>query len=123
LEGHNVNTISSIIDGTIKNIESDKIKKDKYISNITGFLKEIKKYSDELSRPEFKNDDKLDFIKLMIIFINNIIIKTNQPRDDELLRQNKIGQEFYYLTRSKERYETLNINNLLIGAFPTFYLK
>lgn len=123
LDGHNVNTISSIIDSTIKNIESDKDKKDKYIFKITEFLKEIKMYSDVLSQPEFKNDDKLDFIKLMIIFINNIIIKTNQPRDDELLRQNKIGQEFYYLTRSKERYETLNINNLLIGAFPTFYLK
>ena len=123
LEGHNVNTISSIIDGTIKNIESDKKKKEKYISNITGFLKEIKKYSDELLRPEFKNDDKLDFIKLMIIFINNIIIKVNQPKDNDLLRQNKIGQEFYYLTHSKERYETLNINNLLIGAFPTSYLK
>jgi hypothetical protein len=123
LDGHNVNTISSIIDSTIKNIESDKDKKDKYIFKITEFLKEIKMYSDVLSQPEFKNDDKLDFIKLMIIFINNIIIKTNQPRDDDLLRQNKIGQEFYYLTRSKERYETLNINNLLIGAFPTFYLK
>ena len=123
LDGHNVNTISSIIESTIKNIESDKDKKDKYIFKITEFLKEIKMYSDVLSQPEFKNDDKLDFIKLMIIFINNIIIKTNQPRDDDLLRQNKIGQEFYYLTRSKERYETLNINNLLIGAFPTFYLK
>jgi hypothetical protein len=123
LEGHNVNTISSIIDGTIKNIESDKKEKDKYISKITGFLREIKKYSDELSRAEFKNDDKLDFIKLMIIFINNIIIKVNQPKDNDLLRQNKIGQEFYYLTHSKERYETLNINNLLIGAFPTSYLK
>ena len=123
LEGHNVNTISSIIDSTIKNIESDKDKKDKYIFKITEFLQEIKRYSDVLSQSEFKNDDKLDFIKLMIIFINNIIIKTNQPRDDDLLRQNKIGQEFYYLTRSKERYETLNINNLLIGAFPTFYLK
>lgn len=120
LDGHNVNTISSIIDSTIKNIESDK---DKYIFKITEFLQEIKRYSDVLSQSEFKNDDKLDFIKLMIIFINNIIIKTNQPRDDDLLRQNKIGQEFYYLTRSKERYETLNINNLLIGAFPTFYLK
>ena len=123
LEGHNVNTISSIIESTIKNIESDKDKKDNYISKIIEFLREIKMYSDVLSQSEFKNDDKLDFIKLMIIFINNIIIKTNQPRDDDLLRQNKIGQEFYYLTRSKERYETLNINNLLIGAFPTFYLK
>ena len=123
LDGHNVNTISSIIESTIKNIESDKDKKDKYIFKITEFLQEIKRYSDVLSQSEFKNDDKLDFIKLMIIFINNIIIKTNQPRDDDLLRQNKIGQEFYYLTRSKERYETLNINNLLIGAFPTFYLK
>ena len=123
LDGHNVNTISSIIDSTIKNIESDKDKKDKYIFKITEFLREIKMYSDVLSQSEFKNDDKLDFIKLMIIFINNIIIKTNQPRDNDLLRQNKIGQEFYYLTRSKERYETLNINNLLIGAFPTFYLK
>ena len=123
LDGHNVNTISSIIDSTIKNIESDKDKKDKYIFKITEFLKEIKMYSDVLSQPEFKNDDKLDFIKLMIIFINNIIIKTNQPRDNDLLRQNKIGQEFYYLTNSKERYETLNINNLLIGAFPTSYLK
>lgn len=123
LEGHNVNTISSIIESTINNIDSDKDKKDNYISKIIEFLKEIKMYSDVLSQSEFKNDDKLDFIKLMIIFINNIIIKTNQPRDDDLLRQNKIGQEFYYLTHSKERYETLNINNLLIGAFPTSYLK
>jgi hypothetical protein len=123
LEGHNVNTISSIIESTINNIESDKDKKDNYIFKITEFLKEIKMYSDVLSQSEFKNDDKLDFIKLMIIFINNIIIKRNQPRDDDLLRQNKIGQEFYYLTHSKERYETLNINNLLIGAFPTSYLK
>ena len=123
LEGHNVNTISSIIESTINNIDSDKDKKDNYISKIIEFLKEIKMYSDVLSQSEFKNDDKLDFIKLMIIFINNIIIKRNQPRDDDLLRQNKIGQEFYYLTHSKERYETLNINNLLIGAFPTFYLK
>ena len=123
LEGHNVNTISSIIESTINNIDSDKDKKDNYISKIIEFLKEIKMYSDVLSQPEFKNDDKLDFIKLMIIFINNIIIKRNQPRDDDLLRQNKIGQEFYYLTHSKERYETLNINNLLIGAFPTSYLK
>ena len=123
LDGHNVNTISSIIESTIKNIESDKDKKDNYISKIIEFLREIKMYSDVLSQSEFKNDDKLDFIKLMIIFINNIIIKTNQPRDNDLLRQNKIGQEFYYLTNSKERYETLNINNLLIGAFPTSYLK
>jgi len=123
LEGHNVNTISSIIESTINNIDSDKDKKDNYISKIIEFLKEIKMYSDVLSQSEFKNDDKLDFIKLMIIFINNIIIKRNQPRDDDLLRQNKIGQEFYYLTHSKERYETLNINNLLIGAFPTSYLK
>ena len=76
LDGHNVNTISSIIESTIKNIESDKDKKDKYIFKITEFLQEIKMYSDVLSQSEFKNDDKLDFIKLMIIFINNIIIKS-----------------------------------------------
>lgn len=119
LEGHNVNTISSVIDSTIKNY--DKIK-DNYIFKLKEFLEEIKKYSCVLSQPEYKKDDKLDFIKLMIIFINNIIIKANQPKDYELLRQNKIGNEFYYLTHSKDQYETLNINNLLIGAFPASFI-
>lgn len=119
LEGHNVNTISSVIDSTIKNY--DKIK-DNYILKLKEFLEEIKKYSCVLSQPEYKKDDKLDFIKLMIIFINNIIIKANQPKDYELLRQNKIGNEFYYLTHSKDQYETLNINNLLIGAFPASFI-
>lgn len=120
LEGHNVNTISSVIESTITNY--DKIKDD-YIFKLKDFLEEIKKYSDVLSQPEYKNDDKLDFIKLLIIFINNIIIKESQPKDYELLRQNKIGNEFYYLTHSKDQYETLNINNLLIGAFPVSIIK
>ena len=119
-EGHNINTISSVIDSTI--INYDKIK-DNYIFKVKEFLEEIKKYSCVLAQTEYKKDDKLDFIKLLIIFINNIIIKESQPKDYELLRQNKIGNEFYYLTHSKDQYETLNINNLLIGAFPVSILK
>jgi hypothetical protein len=112
LEGHNVNTIVSIPDSPDK--------KELYIDNISGFLKDIKKYACKLSLLD-KRDNRLDFIKLMVIFINNIIIKEKQPKD--ILSQNKIEKEFYYLTNSKEQYESLNINNLLIGAFPVEYLK
>jgi hypothetical protein len=114
LEGHNVNTIDSIPDPDSPD------KKKLYIDNIIGFLKDIKKYACKLSLLD-KRDNRLDFIKLMVIFINNIIIKEKQPKD--ILSQNKIEKEFYYLTNSKEQYESLNINNLLIGAFPVEYLK
>ena len=125
LEEHNIYTIYKIINFKLE------LEKDNYNDNYTkldAFIDEIIKISEILKSSEYDYDkyDKLDFVKLVNIFINNELIYMNRFYRDKHVNENDLHKDFNYLFNMNEKVvnkETYNIENVLIAAFPVKYIN
>lgn len=125
LEEHNIYTIDKIINFKLE------LEKDNYNDNYTkldAFIDEIIKISEILKSTQYDYDkyDKLDFVKLVNIFINNELIYMNRYYGKSHVNENDLHKDFNYLFNMDEKIvnkETYNIENVLIAAFPVKYIN
>jgi hypothetical protein len=124
LEQHNIYTINKIIkfkDGGGMTTSSPQY------DTSDAFISEIIDISNILKQSEYDYDkyDKLDFVKLVNIFINNELIYMNRNYGSEYSK-NELHKDFNYLFNMNEKIvnrETYNIENVLIAAFPVKYIN
>jgi hypothetical protein len=125
LEEHNIYTIDKIINFKLE------LEKDNYNNNyinLDNFIEQIIKISKILKSSEYDYDkyDKLDFVKLVNIFINNELIYMNRYYGKRHVNENDLHKDFNYLFNMNEKIvnkETYNIENVLIAAFPVKYIN
>ena len=124
LEEHNIYTINKII--KFKDQESSL---NESYTKLDAFIDEIIKISDEIlksSEYDYDKYDKLDFVKLVNIFINNELIYMNRFYGNKHVNENDLHKDFNYLFNMNEKVvnkETYNIENVLIAAFPVKYIN
>lgn len=121
LEEHNIYTINKIM--KFKDQESSN---DSY-TKLDAFIDEIIKISEKLkiSDNDYDKYDKLDFVKLVNIFINNELIYMNRNYNNVNIKID-LHKDFNYLFNINEKVvnkETYNIENVLIAAFPVKYIN
>jgi len=124
LEEHNIYTINKIIKFIDQGITSD----GNGYNKLDDFIDEIKDLSNILNSKEYNYDkyDKLDFIKLVNIFINNELIYRDRTYGLSHVNENDLHKDFNYLFNMNENIvnkETYNIENVLIAAFPVKYIN
>jgi len=123
LEEHNIYTINKII--KFKDQESSL---NESYTKLDAFIDEIIKISDEIlksSEYDYDKYDKLDFVKLVNIFINNELIYMNRNYNNVNIKID-LHKDFNYLFNMNEKVvnkETYNIENVLIAAFPVKYIN
>jgi len=122
LEEHNIHTINKIISFEKQGLT------DNVYKNLDKFINDIKKISEILNEEEYNYDkyDKLDFVKLVNIFINNELIYINRFYGLSHVTENDLHKDFNYLFNMNEKIvnkETYNIENVLIAAFPVKYIN
>ena len=113
LEEHNIYTINKII--KFKDQESSL---NESYTKLDAFIDEIIKISDEIlksSEYDYDKYDKLDFVKLVNIFINNELIYMNRNYNNVNIKID-LHKDFNYLFNMNEKVvnkETYNIENVL----------
>jgi hypothetical protein len=123
LEHHNIYTINKIM----KFKDEVKTTSSPQYDTSDAFIGEIIEISNILKQSEYDYDkyDKLDFVKLVNIFINNELIYMNRNYGSEYSK-NELHKDFNYLFNMNEKIvnrETYNIENVLIAAFPVKYIN
>jgi len=117
LEDHNIYTIDKILMFGKQEYASS------YPKELDEFITEIIKISVILKREEYDYNkyDKLDFVKLVNIFIKNELIYMNRNDD----KNNDLYKDLNYLFNNDKvnKEETYNIENVLIAAFPVDYIN
>jgi hypothetical protein len=117
LEDHNIYTIDKILMFSKQEYASS------YPKELDEFITEIIKISVILKREEYDYNkyDKLDFVKLVNIFIKNELIYMNRNYD----KNNDLYKDLNYLFNNDKvnKEETYNIENVLIAAFPVDYIN
>jgi hypothetical protein len=117
LEDHNIYTIDKILMFGKQEYASS------YPKELDEFITEIKNISVILKREEYDYNkyDKLDFVKLVNIFIKNELIYMNRNDD----KSNDLYKDLNYLFNNDKvnKEETYNIENVLIAAFPVDYIN
>ena len=122
LEEHNIYTINKIMkfkDQGSSNVSYTLL--DDFIEQIIEISKILK-----ISDNDYDKYDKLDFVKLVNIFINNELIYMNRFYRDKHVNENDLHKDFNYLFNMNEKVvnkETYNIENVLIAAFPVKYIN
>jgi len=123
LEEHNIYTINKII----KFKDVPKTTTSPQYDKLDTFIDDIIEISNILIKSEYDYDkyDKLDFVKLVNIFINNELIYMNRNYGS-VYSKNELHKDFNYLFNMNEKIvnrETYNIENVLIAAFPVKYIN
>jgi hypothetical protein len=123
LEQHNIYTINKIM----KFKDEEKTTSSNQYDTSDAFIDEIIEISNILKDSEYDYDkyDKLDFVKLVNIFINNELIYMNRNYGS-VYSKNELHKDFNYLFNMNEKIvnrETYNIENVLIAAFPVKYIN
>jgi hypothetical protein len=123
LEQHNIYTINKII----KFKDGGMTTSSPQYDDLDKFIGEIIEISNILKDSEYDYDkyDKLDFVKLVNIFINNELIYMNRNYGS-VYSKNELHKDFNYLFNMNEKIvnrETYNIENVLIAAFPVKYIN
>ena len=121
LEEHNIYTINKIMkfkDQGSSNVSYTLL--DDFIEQIIEISKILK-----ISDNDYDKYDKLDFVKLVNIFINNELIYMNRNYNNVNIKID-LHKDFNYLFNMNEKVdnkETYNIENVLIAAFPVKYIN
>jgi len=127
LEEHNIYTINKIIKFQVEHDLYGRSTNKNYIQ-LDNFIEQIIQISKILKSSEYDYDkyDKLDFVKLVNIFINNELIYMNRFYGNKHVNENDLHKDFNYLFNMNEKVvnkETYNIENVLIAAFPVKYIN
>jgi hypothetical protein len=127
LEEHNIYTINKIIKFQVEHDLYGRSTNESY-TKLDAFIDEIIKISKILksSDNDYDKYDKLDFVKLVNIFINNELIYMNRFYGNKHVNENDLHKDFNYLFNMNEKVvnkETYNIENVLIAAFPVKYIN
>jgi hypothetical protein len=127
LEEHNIYTINKIIKFQVEHDLYGRSTNESY-TKLDAFIDEIIKISEILKNSDNDYDkyDKLDFVKLVNIFINNELIYMNRFYGNKHVNENDLHKDFNYLFNMNEKIvnkETYNIENVLIAAFPVKYIN
>ena len=122
LEEHNIYTINKII-----KFKDQGSSNEKSYTLLDDFIEQIIEISKILKSSEYDYDkyDKLDFVKLVNIFINNELIYMNRNYNNVNIKID-LHKDFNYLFNMNEKVvnkETYNIENVLIAAFPVKYIN
>jgi hypothetical protein len=113
LEEHNIYTINKIIKFQVEHDLYGRSTNESY-TKLDAFIDEIIKISEILKNSDNDYDkyDKLDFVKLVNIFINNELIYMNRFYGNKHVNENDLHKDFNYLFNMNEKIvnkETYNI--------------
>lgn len=113
-EGYNMFTISDDFKFDPDSSDND--------NNLNSFIEDVKKICNKLKNEiyDYKKYDRLDFIKLIRIFLNNECIHKGK-KTFRIKNENDLHKDFNFLFNMNDKVidqASYNIDNVLIGAFP-----